>query len=88
MDVPLFGLALVFGLLFILGMAFGWWLRAWMRPNAQPDTPATDRQRSYLAVLAKRPGAADVLAALAITDPWDPSLTRERASTAIDKIKP
>ena len=27
MDVPLFGLALVFGLPFILGMAFGWWLR-------------------------------------------------------------
>ena len=87
MDVPVFGLALVFGLPFILGMAFGWWLRAWLRPNAKPDTPATDRQRSYLADLAERPGAAEVLAALDISDPWNPSLTRERASAAINKLK-
>ena len=41
--------ALVSGVPFILGIAFGWWLRARLRPNAKPDTPATARQRSYLA---------------------------------------
>ena len=82
----LLGVAIISGLPFILGIAFGWWLRARLRPNAQPDTPATDRQRSYLEDLAKRPSGSEVLAALAITDLWDPSLTRERASAAIDKI--
>ena len=82
----LLGVAIICGLPFILGIAVGWWLRARMRPNAQPDTPATDRQRSYLEDLAKRPSGPEVLAALAITDLWDPSLTRERASAAIDKI--
>lgn len=81
------GVSLILGFPFILGIAVGWWLRAKLRPNAQPDTPATDRQRCYLAALAERPGAAEVLTALAITDPWDPSLTRERASAAIDKLK-
>ena len=82
----LLGVAIICGLPFILGIAFGWWLRARLRPNVQPDTPATDRQRSYLEDLAKRPSGPEVLAALAITDLWDPSLTRERASAAIDKI--
>ena len=79
--------ALVSGVPFILGIAFGWWLRARLRPNAKLDTPATARQRSYLADLAERPGAGESLAALAITEPWVPSLTRDRASAAIDRIK-
>ncbi len=76
----LLGVAIICGLPFILGIAFGWWLRARLRPNAQPDTPATDRQRSYLEDLAKRPSGPEVLAALAITDQPDVGLQTRRGS--------
>ena len=54
----------------------------------QPPQPATDRQRGYLSSLQRdKPDAASsVLADLGITDVWDPELTLERASEAIDRI--
>ena len=42
---------------FILGIAFGWWLRARLRPNAKLDDPGLrPGQRSYLADLAEAAG--------------------------------
>ena len=62
--------------------------RSGVPTEPQPPQPATDRQRGYLSSLQRdKPGAASVLADLGISDPWNPDLTLERASEAIERIK-
>ena len=84
-----FGVLLMFGLVsglpFLVGLLIGYRWRARTHPQAKPDVPATDRQRAYLASLAiKREDGEAVMERLGITDPWAPSLSRERVSAGID----
>ena len=84
-----FGILLMFGLVsglpLLVGLLIGYRWRARTHPQAKPDVPATDRQRAYLASLAvKCEDGEAVMERLGITDPWAPSLSRERVSAGID----
>lgn len=73
-----------------LGYVVGWFAgRSYgRRTAAKPNDPATDRQRAYLADLARdRKGGAAVLDALSIADPWADDLSALRASEAIDRLR-
>ena len=77
-----------FGLGTATGALIGWLARARLHPAPAPDAPATDRQRAYLKKLMEELAGAQQLGTEPLPDPWDATLSTQRASAVLDRLTP